>query len=66
MWFAASESPYRNPWFGDLLFRLPQGAPPVLALLADNPFPGEQPKWVCTAPLTVQRGTTRSRTGVGA
>ena len=43
MWFAAGESPYRNPWFGDLLYRLLQGAPPVLALLADNPFPGSPP-----------------------
>ena len=46
MWFAASESSYRNPWFGDLLYRLLQGAPPVLALLADYPFPGQPPRAV--------------------
>jgi predicted DCC family thiol-disulfide oxidoreductase YuxK len=65
MWFAASESPLRNPWFGDLLYRLLQGAPPVLALLADNPFPGEQPKWV-RATLYQYRFTTpaeRAATG---
>jgi Lipase maturation factor len=65
MWFAASESPYRNPWFGDLLYRLLQGAPPVLSLLADNPFPGEQPKWV-RATLYQYRFTTpaeRAATG---
>ena len=65
MWFAASESPYRNPWFGDLLYRLLQGAPPVLALLADNPFPGEPPKWV-RATLYQYRFTTpaeRAATG---
>ena len=46
LWFAASESPYRNPWFGDLLYRLLEGAPPVLALLAENPFPDAPPAWV--------------------
>jgi len=46
LWFAASESPYRNPWFGDLLYRLLEGAPPVLALLADNPFPEQPPVWI--------------------
>jgi hypothetical protein len=65
MWFAAGESPYRNPWFGDLLYRLLQGAPPVLALIADNPFPGEPPKWV-RATLYRYRFTTpaeRAATG---
>jgi hypothetical protein len=46
MWFAAGESPYRNLWFGNLLYQLLQGSPQVLALLADNPFPDEPPKWV--------------------
>jgi predicted DCC family thiol-disulfide oxidoreductase YuxK len=65
MWFAASESALRNPWFGDLLYRLLQGAPPVLALLDDKPFPGEQPKWV-RATLYQYRFTTpaeRAATG---
>ncbi|MEN8176634.1 MAG: lipase maturation factor family protein, partial [Pseudomonadota bacterium] len=46
LWFAAGEPPYRNLWFGDLLYKLLEGAPPVLALLADNPFPGQPPAWV--------------------
>jgi predicted DCC family thiol-disulfide oxidoreductase YuxK len=46
MWFAAGESPYRNLWFGDLLYKLLEGAPPVVALLADNPFPVQPPTWV--------------------
>ena len=46
MWFAAGEPPYRNPWFGDLLYALLQGAPPVVALLATDPFPGQPPTWV--------------------
>jgi len=46
MWFAAGESPYRNLWFGDLLYALLQGAPPVVSLLVDNPCPGQRPRWV--------------------
>jgi predicted DCC family thiol-disulfide oxidoreductase YuxK len=65
MWFAAGESPFRNLWFGDLLYRLLQGAPPVLALLAHNPFPGQPPGWV-RATLYRYRFTTpteRAATG---
>jgi hypothetical protein len=50
---------------GDLLYRLLQDAPPVLALLADNPFPGQPPKWV-RATLYRYRYTTaaeRATTG---
>jgi predicted DCC family thiol-disulfide oxidoreductase YuxK len=46
MWFAAGESPYQNLWFGDLLYRLLEGAPPVLGLLAHNPFPDQPPAQV--------------------
>jgi predicted DCC family thiol-disulfide oxidoreductase YuxK len=46
MWFAASESPYRNLWFGDLLYALLKGSPPVVALLGKNPFPEQPPDWV--------------------
>jgi predicted DCC family thiol-disulfide oxidoreductase YuxK len=46
LWFAAGESPWHNPWFGDFLYQLLKGAPPVLALLADNPFPEAPPKWI--------------------
>ncbi len=57
MWFAAAESPYRNAWFGDLLYRLLEGSAPVLALLADNPFP-EQPPTQVRANLYQYRFTT--------
>ncbi len=57
LWFAAAQSPYRNLWFGDLLYRLLEGAPPVLALLADNPFPGQRPVLV-RATLYLYRFTT--------
>jgi hypothetical protein len=59
LWFAAGESPYRNLWFGDLLYRLLEGAPPVLALLAQNPFPDQPPTWV-RAMLYRYRFTTRA------
>jgi predicted DCC family thiol-disulfide oxidoreductase YuxK len=65
MWFAASESPYRNAWFGDLLYRLLEGSPPVLALLAENPFP-DQPPTKVRANLYEYRFTTpaeRAATG---
>ncbi|MGD8620092.1 MAG: lipase maturation factor family protein, partial [Gammaproteobacteria bacterium] len=46
MWFAAEAPPYRNPWFGDLLYAFLKDSPPVLALLAGNPFPDQPPEWV--------------------
>ncbi len=46
MWFAAL-SPFRtNPWFEMFLARLLEGSPPVLRLLAENPFPNRPPKYV--------------------
>jgi len=65
MWFAAGESPYRNPWFGDLLYQLLEGAPPVLALLADNPFPGEPPKWVRATLYKYRFTTSEERAATG-
>jgi predicted DCC family thiol-disulfide oxidoreductase YuxK len=65
MWFAAGEPPFRSLWFGDLLYQLLQGASPVLALLADNPFPERPPAWV-RAMLYQYRFTTpeeRAATG---
>jgi predicted DCC family thiol-disulfide oxidoreductase YuxK len=65
LWFAASESPYRNAWFADLLYRLLQAEPPVLALFADDPFSGERPALV-RANLFQYRFTTfaeRAATG---
>jgi predicted DCC family thiol-disulfide oxidoreductase YuxK len=65
MWFAAEGPPYRNPWFGDLLYALLKGAPPVLTLLAGNPFPDQPPDWV-RATLYHYRFTTpaeRAATG---
>jgi len=43
MWFAALGSAPENPWFTNLLLRLLEGAPEVLALLEANPFPEGPP-----------------------
>jgi len=46
MWFAALGRVESNPWFVNLMLRLLEGSPPVLALLDTNPFPDEPPKFV--------------------
>jgi hypothetical protein len=42
MWFAALQPEVLEPWLANLVTRLLQGSKPVLALLRNNPF-GEQP-----------------------
>jgi hypothetical protein len=46
MWFAALDRYESNPWFASLCRRLLEGSPPVLALLAYNPFPEHPPRFV--------------------
>ncbi len=46
MWFAALSNYQSTPWFANFMVRLLQGSPEVLALLAENPFPGAPPKYV--------------------
>ncbi len=47
MWFAAlGGNPARDPWFVAFLSRLAQGSPPVLDLLAANPFPNGPPRYL--------------------
>jgi hypothetical protein len=46
MWFAALGSCEDSPWFRDLLGRILQGSPPVVGLLAHNPFPDAPPRYV--------------------
>jgi hypothetical protein len=46
MWFAALGDARANPWFQNLMLRLLQGSPPVLALLDSNPFPEHPPSYV--------------------
>lgn len=46
MWFAALGDYRRNVWLGNLMRRLLQGEPTVLALLDENPFEDEPPKQI--------------------
>ena len=46
MWFAALGSCEDNAWFVQLLGRLLEGSPPVLALLARDPFPERPPRFI--------------------
>jgi predicted DCC family thiol-disulfide oxidoreductase YuxK len=46
MWFAALGSAQQNRWIVNLLIRLLEGSPDVLALLQGNPFPETPPHYV--------------------
>jgi hypothetical protein len=46
MWFAALGDYRQNTWLGNLMTRLLQGEPTVLALLGENPFEDEPPKQI--------------------
>jgi hypothetical protein len=46
LWFAALDDPENNPWVRRLLQQLRRQSPEVLALLAENPFPGNPPSWL--------------------
>ena len=46
MWFAALGSYQQNRWFANLLIRLLEGSPDVIALLQTNPFPSAPPRYI--------------------
>ncbi len=46
MWFAALGSYQQNRWFANLLIRLLEGSPDVIALLETNPFPSAPPRYI--------------------
>ncbi|MCB9595832.1 MAG: lipase maturation factor family protein [Sandaracinaceae bacterium] len=46
MWFAALGSYRHNPWLGRFMRRLLEAEPSVLALLEEDPFDGERPRFV--------------------
>ena len=46
MWFAALSNYERNPWLIQFMMRLLQGSAPVIALLENNPFPENPPKYM--------------------
>jgi hypothetical protein len=46
MWFAALDPRSIEPWLGNLIVRLLEGSPPVLALFRHNPFPDAPPRYI--------------------
>jgi predicted DCC family thiol-disulfide oxidoreductase YuxK len=46
MWFAALGTAQENPWVMLFMQRLLENSPAVIALLGNNPFPHEPPKYV--------------------
>ena len=46
MWFAALGNYQQNPWFVNFCARLLEGAPDVLALLEQSPFPEKPPRHI--------------------
>ncbi len=46
MWFAALGSIDENPWLVQLLGRLLEGSPDVLALMGADPFAGSRPRYI--------------------
>ena len=66
MWFAALGDYRSNTWFLVLCRRLLQGSPPVLQLLADNPFPHAPPKYVRAVVYDYHFTTWRERRATGA
>jgi len=46
MWFAALGNYQQSPWFLRFAARLLEGSPEVLALLQENPFPSQPPRFI--------------------
>jgi hypothetical protein len=46
MWFAALRTCRTAPWFHRFMLRLLEGSPEVLALLRENPFGDEPPRYL--------------------
>jgi hypothetical protein len=66
MWFAALGSHQQNPWFSRFLLRLLEGSPPVLRLLARNPFPNAPPRYIRALLYEYRFTTPEERRASGA
>jgi hypothetical protein len=66
MWFAALSRYDATPWFQALLVRLLEGSPPVLDLLARNPFPAHPPRYVRAVRYDYRFTTAAERKATGA
>ena len=65
MWFAALGTYRQHPWVLHLCQRLLEGSPPVLRLLASNPFPGRPPRYVRAVIYEYQFSTPAERSAHG-
>lgn len=65
MWFAALSNYQSNPWFVNFVVRLLEGSPEVEKLLANNPFPGQPPRFIRAGEYeySFSDATTLRRTG---
>lgn len=66
LWFAAMQTPDQNAWFIHFMQRLQEGSPPVLALLAVNPFPDNPPSYIRALLYRYQFSTQGQRESTGA
>jgi len=62
MWFASLRGCENSPWFHRFLLKLLKGSQPVGALLAENPFPDDPPRYLRT-PTSHARFAGRDRNG---
>jgi hypothetical protein len=46
MWFVPTQNPAMRTWFEGFLWRLGEGSPTVVGLLAEDPFAGQAPRYV--------------------
>ena len=66
MWFTALGRPQDNAWFRNLLDRLLEGEPEVVALFETNPFPEEPPRFIRAVVYDYHFTDWDSRSGTGA
>ncbi len=66
MWFAALDGVEANPWFQNLMLRLLEGSPPVLALFDANPFPDHPPRLVRARLYDYRFTDPKTRAATGA
>jgi len=65
MWFAALGDYRRNPWFVNFMYKILEGSNEVLALLKDNPFPQNPPKYLRAQVYDYEFTDTQERSANG-
>ena len=65
MWFIPPQTSMDDYWFQQLLRRLHEGSPQVLALLAHNPFPDKPPRYLRVLAYQYRFTTPEQRTQTG-